>query len=116
MSHVPSAGVSYGSDFKKDRSEKEWTSVGYFQVDEDYLKNMGLTLKAGKFFSKEAGESNKNFIVINEAALDQFQLGNAIDALGKTIISMEDSTEKQVIGVVKNYHHELFGERLEPFG
>lgn len=113
-SHVPMVGISYGSDFKKSLDDKEWEFLSYYSVDEDYIQNMGLTLVAGNFFSKEAGISNKNFIVLNEEAVKSFQFENALDAIGKSLIIQEDSTEKQVIGVVKNYQHELFGERLEP--
>jgi putative ABC transport system permease protein len=113
-SHVPMTGINYGSDFKKSLEEKESTLVHYFSVDEDYLEHMRLTLVAGNFFTEQAGSSNKNFIILNEEAVKRFQFGSPIDALGKTIYMVEDSTEKQIIGVVKNYQHEFLAERLEP--
>ena len=73
--------------------DKEWKFLSYYSVDEDYIQNMGLTLLAGKFFSKEAGISNKNFIVLNEEAVKSFQFENALDAIGKSLIIQEDSTE-----------------------
>jgi putative ABC transport system permease protein len=113
-SHIPLSGVSYGVGFKKSMDDKDWKGANYFSVDEDYLTNMEIPLVAGKFFSSEAGLSNQNFIVINEVAVEEFELGSPIDAIGKTLIIDRDSTEKQVIGVVRNYYHEIFDERLGP--
>lgn len=111
-SHIPLAGVVFNDDFKKSLDEKDWKDLRYFSVDEDYDKNMGLTLVAGEFFTKETG--NSNFIVLNEEAVKTFGFETSLDAVGKSLIMKRDSSEKQVIGVVKDYHHELFSERLEP--
>jgi putative ABC transport system permease protein len=113
-SHIPAAGTMYGEGFKKSLSEKDWTNINYFAVDEDYLTNMGVTLKAGRYFSKDAGESNKNFIVINEKALKALHYDSPIDALGEEIIFQPDSTKKEIIGVVQDYNHSLLIQELEP--
>jgi putative ABC transport system permease protein len=113
-SHVPMVGISHGSGFKKTLDEKDWKFLNYYSVDEDYIQNMGLTLQVGKFFSEEAGLSNKDFIILNEEAVKFYHFENTLDAIGKSLIIQDDSSHRQVIGVVKDYQHELFGERLEP--
>ena len=115
-SHIPAAGTTYGNGFKKSLDEKEWTNVNYFQVDEDYLKNIEVDLVAGRFFEASAGESNKNFIVLNERALEAFHYKNAMDALGQEIIYQADSSRKQIIGVVKNYNHQILMQEMSPMG
>ncbi|HEY3429444.1 MAG TPA: FtsX-like permease family protein, partial [Cyclobacteriaceae bacterium] len=112
-SHLPMVGVSYGEGFKKSLDEKGWTSMNYFVVDEGYLQNMGLTLVAGKFFPADAGASNSNFMVINEEAVIRYQLGSPAEAIGQTLLIERDSTERQIIGVVKNYHHEILESGIE---
>jgi putative ABC transport system permease protein len=112
-SHLPMVGVSYGEGFKKSLDEKGWTSMNYFVVDEGYLQNMGLTLVAGKFFSGDAGASNSNFMVINEEAVIRYELGSPAEAIGQTLLIERDSTERQIIGVVKNYHHEILESGIE---
>lgn len=62
-SHVPAAGVSNGSSYKKSLDEKEWTNLSHFMVDEDYLNNMELNLVAGKFFTGEQAATNKNYSI-----------------------------------------------------
>jgi putative ABC transport system permease protein len=114
VSHIPAAGIMYGDGFKKSLSEKEWTDVSYFAVDEDYLQNMSIPLIAGNFFTPELGESNKNTIVLNEAAVTALHYSSPLDAIGQVIIYQADSTEKQIVGVVRNYTHELAAESLRP--
>ncbi|MBX2946041.1 MAG: ABC transporter permease [Cyclobacteriaceae bacterium] len=113
-SHIPAAGIVYGHGFKKQLTDSDWLTMNYFSVDEDYLHNMDIELVAGRFYDGQAGESNRNFIVINEEAVRAFHYGSNYEALGQVIINQPDSTEKQIIGVVKDYNHEMFAEKLGP--
>lgn len=112
-SHIPMAGQVRGTDIQKPGAST-WSNLTYFAVDEDYVTNMGLTLVAGKFFSKDAGVSNSNFIVLNEEAIKEYQFASPAEAIGQSLIVRDDSTERQIIGVIKNYYHELFTESLKP--
>lgn len=114
VSHVPAAGSSYSDGYKKSLSDKDWTELYYYSTDEDYLKNLDLTLVAGKFFSAGDGESNKNFIVLNEKAVQTFHFKSLADALGQELIFKKDSTRKQIIGIVKDYNHQMLIEKMEP--
>jgi putative ABC transport system permease protein len=113
-SHIPAAGTSYGGSYKRSLDEKDWTDLYYFSVDEDYLKNINVPLVAGKFYQAEAGESNKKFVVLNEMAVAKFNFKNAHEALGQEIIYQKDSSRLQVIGVIKNYNHQMLIEKMEP--
>jgi putative ABC transport system permease protein len=114
VSHLPAAGFNFGEGFKRTLDEKEWTEISYFAVDEDYLSNLGLTLVAGKYFSLENGASNSNFIVLNESAVKTFHFESAGDAVGQELISKKDSSRRVVLGVVKNYNHQMLMEKLDP--
>jgi putative ABC transport system permease protein len=114
VSHIPAAGTSNGSGFKRSMHEAEWTDFAIFQVDEDYLSNMDLKLVAGKFFSAEAGESNKNHIIINEAAAKKMQFTNAVDAVGEELIIQHDSTRRSIVGVVADYNHRDLTRQISP--
>lgn len=113
-SHLPAAGTSYGTGFKKKREEPEWTNVDYFLVDENYADNMELTLVAGEFFKTKEVNLNKNLMVINEAAVARFQLGSAREAIGQSLIFQNDSTEKIIAGVVANYNHRDLMREIDP--
>jgi putative ABC transport system permease protein len=113
-SHLPAAGVTYGASFKKSLDEKDWTSVDYFSADADYLRIMEIPLVAGRFFLEKDGVANKNFIVLNEQSVAKFNFKSPVDALGQEIILQKDSSRKQIIGVVKNYNHQMLMEKIEP--
>lgn len=114
VSHIPSGGVQLGTGYKTSFNEPEWTFIKYFSVDEDYLNTMDIPLVTGRFFSAEAGESNRNTIVLSETAVQQMKFKSPEDALGQLIIDQRDSTEKQIIGVVRDYSHEMATTRMEP--
>ncbi len=116
VSHMPAAGSNYGEGYKRSLSDKDWTDLYYYSTDEDYLKNMQLSLVAGNYFSPANGESNKNFIVLNEKALETFHFKSPADALGQELIIQKDSSRKQIIGIVKNYNHQMLMEKMEPMG
>ena len=114
VSHLPAAGSSYGENYKRSLDEKEWTDIYYFAGDADYLKNMGIPLVAGKFFAEGNEATNRNFIVLNELAVERFNFGSPAEAVGQEIILQQDSSRKQIIGVVKNYNHQLLVQKMEP--
>src|SRR5262249_48692730 len=65
VSHLLASGTQWGDGVKKEMSEAEWTDMNNFIVDEDYAKNLGLSMAAGTFFDG----TSKEFIVVNEAAV-----------------------------------------------
>ena len=113
-SHVAASGPSSINGFKKTPDESDWTVLNHFVVDEDYLKNMELKLVAGKFFMAEQEASNKDYIVINEAAVKKLQYESSLVAIGEEIISESDSTYKTIIGVVANYNHRTLFQTISP--
>ena len=113
VSHVLAAGSSNAESYKHTLDEKDWTTLYYFSADEDYLKNLEIPLLAGKYFSAENGASNKNFIVLNETAVKAFHFNSPLDAIGQEIILKTDSSHKQIIGVVKDYNHQILMDKLE---
>jgi putative ABC transport system permease protein len=114
VSHLPAAGTTYGEGFKKSLADKDWTTINYFAVDEDYLKNLDLELVAGRYFLPTAGESNKNFMVVNEEVVKAMQYGSNADALGQELIMQRDSVKREIIGVVRNYNHEVLMSKIGP--
>jgi putative ABC transport system permease protein len=112
VSHVLAAGSMYGEGYKKSLEDKDWTNVSYYSTDEDYLKNLEIPLVAGRYFKDENGASNNNLIVLNEKAVEAFHFHSPVDAIGQEIILQKDSSRKQIIGVVKNYNHQMLMEKM----
>ncbi|RAW00417.1 ABC transporter permease [Pseudochryseolinea flava] len=113
-SHVPAAGVSFGCGLKRKADDPEPVDAGFFLVDEDYQSNMDLKLMAGKFFDPHHGESNKNFMIINEAAVKKLNFKSNEEAIGEPMIFMNDSTMKTIVGVVGDYNHRDLTRAIAP--
>ncbi|HEY0651622.1 MAG TPA: ABC transporter permease [Chryseosolibacter sp.] len=113
-SHIPASGVTYGNGFKKALEDKEWTTLDYYVVDEDYATNMEVEIISGRTFLHDHGAGNKNFVVINEQAVRALNFRSATEALGQQLVYRQDSTKKEIIGVVKDYNHNSLWSKVEP--
>ncbi len=87
---------------KKDNNKDGINTDSYF-IDENVIQNMELKLVAGTNFpitnlSKEA------YVILNEKAVKALNFHNASDAIGK-LIWLDDSTQVQVSGVVKDFYY-----------
>ena len=86
-----------------------------WQVDEDYLPVMGMTMAKGRWFSRDfRGDSLS--LVINESCA---ALLNWDDPIGKKLYTYDNGPENgavgfTIIGVVKNFHFESLREQIRP--
>lgn len=104
---VPASGTSSSIKVLVDQAEKE---INYFEVDEDYVENMGLTIITGSGFTKDINERK---LVINEEASKSFGYPHPLDAVGQMVV-LDDSINYEVIGVMQNYNHETFLSSIKP--
>lgn len=104
---VPASGTSSTMDISYEEQEYTFNRMA---VDHGYVSNMGLELLAGKPMTKGREEDQ---LIINEAALKILPFEFPIDAVGKMLM-MGDSTERQIVGVVGDYHHETLFSSIKP--
>jgi putative ABC transport system permease protein len=102
----------------KEKPGQEPTRATQVMVDEDYINTLGLSLLAGREFSKDIQSDNSAYI-INETAVKEFGLGTPQQAIGKTLSwptwrNPDSLKTGQVIGVVKDFHYKSLHERVEP--
>ena len=82
--------------------------VQHFAVTGNYDQAMGLDLVQGRFHRKDF-ESDQNALVISELLVEKLQLDNPIGFNFRI-----DSIRFEVIGVVKDFHHNNFYYELVP--
>jgi len=102
-SHVPGEGNFNGVDVRM-KMEDEKYECHYFSVDENHIETIGLHLIAGRNFPDNMSTENEKFVIASEMTLEHFQLGNAQEALGTTLI-LDDSSMVEIIGIIKNYQY-----------
>lgn len=83
-------------------------------VDEDFVNTLGLTMIAGRNFSKEHRTDLSQALIVNETAVAELGL-TPEEALGKRMmIQMMDTTMKSIIGVVQDFHFSSLRTPIEP--
>ncbi len=114
------SGVSHIMGTWRDRSvdvrihpTDDKITVRDYGVDANYISNLKLKLIAGKNFTPGLPADRELLAIVNENFLKKFHLGNAADAIGKTIL-VADSTQLTISGVLKDFHFKPFVYNLEP--
>jgi putative ABC transport system permease protein len=89
-------------------------------VDHDYIKTLGLTIIAGRDFSKSIPADDAHAFIINETAVRQMGFDKPENAIGKPLYwpvwdsQQKDSLKKgNIIGVVKDFHFKSLYDKLE---
>ena len=90
------------------KKEDEIIEFGEMHINYDLLETLGMEIKEGRSFSRDFVTDNSK-IIFNEAAIDAMGLKEPI---GKTIKLWGE--DRQIVGVVKNFHFESLYEHLKP--
>jgi putative ABC transport system permease protein len=85
--------------------------IKFVRVDEGFLPTYGMTIVAGRNFSKNFGTDTSAF-VINEAAVKVLNLKSNADAIGKQFTYGRRTG--QLVGVVNDFHFESLHQRILP--
>ncbi len=90
----------------------EKVRMATYYIDENTIPELQLEIAAGNNFTSDSA-SNSNCVVINEAAASKLQFKNVNDALSQSI-SIDDSTQLRIIGVLKDFHFQNFKRTIQP--
>jgi putative ABC transport system permease protein len=88
--------------------------VDLHSADYDYVKTLGMTIVQGRDFSREIVSDTTYAVLVNEAMVKRMSWTNP---LGKRFIfgfGGPNPVEKQVVGVVKDYHQNSLYDVIEP--
>lgn len=103
-------------------TQENMVGMQTWEVDHDYLETFGMHMKLGRFFSEEF-PSDSNAVVLNETAVQHFNLGE--EPLGKKISTFTGNNPDgspdvnsvdswTVVGVVENFHFESLKQNISP--
>jgi putative ABC transport system permease protein len=110
------AGPTNGNNFfaYSDNNKNQMIKNLCYDVDENYIPTLGMTMTKGRNFSKEYG-SDSTAIIVNESAVRAF--GWKDNPLEHTITHAENNgvtTTFHVIGVVKDFNFRSLHEQITP--
>jgi putative ABC transport system permease protein len=89
-------------------TQKQYRVIG---MDHDYMKQYGIKLIAGRYFSKDFG-TDDSAVIFNKKGFEQLGLNKPEDAVGKRIDFW--GSRYTIIGVAENFHQQSLREAFEP--
>lgn len=92
-------------------NDKVSHSANTFRIDEDFIDVFEMKLIAGKNFSGRHVNGDEK-LILNRKAAEVFGFNNPQDIVGKKIHYW--GKEKEVVGVIENYHHKSLKNNFEP--
>jgi putative ABC transport system permease protein len=99
---IPGGGYNWGTSMRKEGAQREENKNGsVVWVDPDFASTYNMQLLAGRNFNPQI-RSDMESVLVNEAALKTFGLGNPEEALHERIVLGSDTVA--ILGVLKNYH------------
>jgi len=90
------------------KNPEDKVSFKYLFAGYDFIETLGIELKEGRSFSREFSTDDSK-IIFNETAIKSMGLANPV---GQTINLW--GKNKQIVGVVKDFHFESLYENLKP--
>ncbi|MGV3539922.1 MAG: ABC transporter permease [Rufibacter sp.] len=93
--------------------QKDSVGATGMSVDEAFVTNMKLTLRAGSDFTNASAENAKS-ILVNEEFVKALRLPEPTAAIGKWFV-LPDGREVRIGGVLKNFHFADLKEAITPF-
>ncbi len=112
-SYLPSTGYSTSYWVWDAEDVNDSLSMQWMRVDGNFIPNFELKIMAGRNFSAEALDENRNYVVINETAVSKWGFDNPHEALGKHL-RLEEGDDVEIIGVVNDFQHGLMMDDIEP--
>lgn len=104
---------SLWAEYMRNPEHTDSMTVAFLTVSPEYLRNFKHELVAGSDFPQEVNSENEEFVIINEEAVKELELGSPDEAIGNRIVT--ETGEPQVIGVVKNFHYQTLEQPIGAF-
>jgi putative ABC transport system permease protein len=112
VSHRLGTWADQSSDYRRYRTDEPFV-MRDFIVDDNYISNIDLEFLAGRNFDPKEQGVNEKHVVLNESSLNLFGLKDPVNAVGQSIF-VNDSTQLEIIGVVKDFHFRPLNYKIGP--
>jgi len=110
-SRIPSGDLNnYGA--LKPMGEAKPIVMRFVHVSFDYFETLGISAKSGRTFSDAVQTDIDNAIVLNEAAVKLLKFEG--DAIGQPVYCNWPDSDREIIGVVKDFHFESLYKEIVP--
>jgi putative ABC transport system permease protein len=98
---------------ENDKGEMVERGIDLYSIDYDYISALGLELVEGRNFSREITSDTSQAVLVTESMAARMNWDNAIGKKFQYGTSEEDPFV-EVVGVIKDYHHQSLYTMIEP--
>lgn len=112
--YIPATGITNAIGLASVEEEGDPITLMHFNVDENFMDNLDLTLIVGEALSPN-GQSDK-YIVINESAVEKLGYESPQESIGQIWKRGRNEESVQIVGVVENFRASLLvnGDEIRP--
>jgi putative ABC transport system permease protein len=103
---IPATGTNNGNEARIAGTESEYKRIGILVTDENFINNLNLKLIAGRPLAPSS-EASDHFIVVNEEFTRDMGFKQPVEIVGQTLQTKWGNESLVVIGVVKDFRHQL---------
>ncbi|MEL6557045.1 MAG: FtsX-like permease family protein [Bacteroidota bacterium] len=106
--------ISFSHGYKWEGMEEADKKLRFYRIQGGYdlVDLLGIKLKDGRTFSREYA-TDKDAIILNQTAVDMIGLDNPV---GRKIGNLNPNVpDKEIIGVIENFHFQSLQEEVKPF-
>ena len=94
-------------------NKKDAIGLNYYYANAAFITDMNFAFEAGNNFPSNYQREKEEYILLNEKAVHALGFTNAAKALGEKLW-INDSTQLQIAGVVKDFNYEGAGRSVDP--
>ncbi|MCK5148540.1 ABC transporter permease [bacterium] len=113
-SQVPGRGAGSLQTRILGQADDHGQMMSYYFIDESFLKLFDIQIKSGRAFRFEQSTDIDNSCIINETAVKAFGWTSATEAIGKRLETGLEGKEKEIVGVVSDFHYRDLRNVIEP--
>jgi len=84
------------------------------EVDYDFQNTLKLEIAEGRYFSREKDSDSTICFIVNETAVESFNIENPIGCRMSVITGPGQKVWGNIVGVVKDFHIEGFNQPIKP--
>ena len=94
-------------------NKKDAMPINYYYADDQFIPSMKIRFVAGQNFQPASNVNNEQYVILNEKAVQALGISKIENAPGQKLW-INDSTNLEIAGVVKDFNYEGAGMSVAP--
>jgi len=111
---LPATLIREGTMLKNQDESQDSLYIDHINGNRNFITNLNFRIVAGTNLPDDQEGENYNAILVNETAVKQLGYNTPEEILGEVFLEMETQEMVNVIGVVEDFHYDIFTSSIGP--